>query len=157
MSKKLTDARPAFIIWGLFAAFFFFAFFYAAFNNHFSVDHNALVPGNSNYPESYTVYPSPALVFSATWSFARVLGLLIFLGLGVYLFFCVGDYLGQFATEKVNLITFIGLLLSLILFFASHSNKVAGNNKVTIKPERYENIQHNNDSLKNLFDTKKFY
>jgi hypothetical protein len=153
MSRKITDWKTPAFVYGLFAAVFFFAFFYAAFNNAYHVDH--VLPGNNeNHPEGFNVFPSPALVFGATWSGLRVLGLIAFFAVGVYLVALANDIV----TDKwKNTILFVGLLISLACFFGSHSNKVAGNNKVFLKPDRYERVKNNKDSLRNLFDPKKFY
>ncbi len=143
---------------------FFFAFFYSAFNNHFRIDHFDAVPGNSNWPEHYVVYPSPALVFAWTWSIWRVLGLIIWLGLGLWMVLMANDVIGKkqgsfggWVARNPNL-SFLGILvISVTLFLSSYSNKVAGNNKTIITPDQYKVVKGDNGALKGLFQKGHLY
>lgn len=143
---------------------FFFAFFYSAFNNSFKIDHFAAIPGNSNWPEHYVVYPSPALVFAWTWSLWRVLGLLIWLGLGAFMVLLANDVIGNrkgsfggWVASKATVSFLAVVVISIALFFASYSNKVAGNNKSIITPEQYKEVQGDNSALKSLFQKGHLY
>jgi hypothetical protein len=154
--------KPAAVVYGIMSLIFFFAFFYASFDGKFPVDHNPAVPGNSNYPESYTVYISPALAFAYTWSAWRALGLIIWLLFGLMLLLASNDILGKkegtlgsLLAKNIVLTSVLSILLCLTLFFSSHSNVVAGNNKATVTPEKYHEIKDNKGALKALFDKDK--
>jgi hypothetical protein len=159
--KRINWKAAAAVYLGM-SAIFFFAIFYAAFNNNYPITHNAAVVGNSNYPETYTIGISPALAFAYTWSFARIIGLILWIGLGVYMVLVASDMLGRregsfgsWAAQNFNVVTITVGLLAAIAMFSSHSNVAAGNNTVTVTPEVYNNVIDDKDKLKALFDKDK--
>lgn len=131
---------------------FFFAFFYAAFNNHFPVDHQAAIANNSNFPESYTVHISPALAFSYTWGFGRTLGLVLWVALLVIIALETNDLTPKAISKNFWIIYVLTTLASAALVYSNHSNTFARNSVPGISPQRYEQIKDSKDSLESLFD-----
>src|SRR6266498_5531560 len=98
--KQTINWKAGLLFYAVISIVFFFAFFYAAFDNHFVIDHQAAIPGNSNWPESYVVHISPAVAFAFTWGFSRVFGLILWIVLGLYIVAAANDLTGKFLTQK---------------------------------------------------------
>lgn len=164
------------VIFGGMSLIFFFAFFYAAFNNHYPADFVRAVPGNSNFPvDSYDVRISPALAFSYTWGLWRVLGIIFWIATGAFILLQANDVFGRAegsigdkaVTKKVtpgtvvsnnpNWVVLIGMTLAIVCCFAATSNLGAGNYVKNVPATKYVLIKDNKDSLKALFPKKEVY
>lgn len=164
MKQKINWKVPL-LVYGAMSVVFFFAFFYAALDNNYPVDFDPAVPGNSNFPEDTVIVSmSPALAFAWTWSFWRVLGLLIWFAVGAYMVMVANDMIGKnegtvgavLAQERnVWKVVALGMLIAVALFWAGHSNVVAGNNTSIVKATDYEKMKNDKAAFKALFDKKK--
>lgn len=149
--KQTINWKAGLLFYAVISIVFFFAFFYAAFDNHFVIDHQAAITGNSNWPESYVVHISPAVAFAFTWGFSRVFGLILWIVLGLFIIVTANNLTGKFLTQKFVAIYVALTLLSGAFCFAGSSN-VFARNKVTISPQQYEQVKGDNEALKALFD-----
>lgn len=143
--------KVALTFYAAISVIFFFAFFYAAFNNNFPVFHQLAIAGNSNWPESWTVSISPARAFALTWGVARGVGLIVWILLLGLIALEANDLTPKWVSTKFWLVFVLTMLLSAALFYSNHSNVVSRNKVPGITPERYERIKDNKDSLENLF------
>jgi hypothetical protein len=131
----------------------------------YPADHQAAIPGNSNFSvDSYNLTISPALAFAYTWSVGRVIGLIVWFGVGLFLYLASNDLIGRnegtigaaLAKNPVKTLI-VGMLVAAFLVFAPFSKLVAGNYKATVPTTRYEQIKENKDSLKALFPKQVVY
>jgi hypothetical protein len=159
INLKKQDWKPGLIMWGLFSVFIIIGFLIAAFDHSYPVTHTAAVahPGYESFPEMYYVQISASQAFAKSWTFWRVLGIIAWLGLGLFLVLedndAIGIKEGTFGTFLArNPIKVVVVLLAIAMFgiFAKHSN-VQG----TVKPltaQEYKAVEGSDSALHALFE-----
>jgi hypothetical protein len=159
-SLKRINYKPGIVIWLLFTAIIAIGTVVVATDNNYPITHTKEVvrPGYEPYPEEYKVQISPAQSFEQSWGIGRVLGYVVWIGLGVLLIALDNDLIGKNEATlggwiARNPYVAIGIVIvaSVALIFLSHSALFVSSER-PLSAEQYNAIKNNKEALHQLFE-----